>query len=389
MRYLPEKLELSLRGFSFPPALLPWLPLSSRSFGPPRQHAETCAYFARHAGKFTEVYPHVAAAMPHPVLLNHVDPAYFVHIRKTLPPAFVFTLPNARILGSAGWIVGERDTLLVESSFWREPDFPHPFRTHFILGRKRAPALRQLAGRCLSLASDFAIGGFGHFLHDSLPRLHLVEKAGHRLKDFDWLYLPRLDSPATRALVAALDFPPERILQHDPGCDLEAEELVATTYPGTPGNLPAYTPRFLRERFTPWATRAHRKIFLSREGFRRDLANRPAIERLLLAHNFEICRPHTDDAIRACSEAGVIVAQEGANLMNTLFAPPGTRVLMLLPESGQNLPYAFTLAAAAGHELFVQSCPLIDRSPGQEGTSPVVADIEVFASSLDQVLSAR
>ncbi|MCX6954211.1 MAG: glycosyltransferase family 61 protein [Verrucomicrobia bacterium] len=219
--------------------------------------------------------------------------------------------------------------------------------------------------------------------------MHLVEKAGHRLRDFDWLYLPRLDSPSTRELVTALGFPRDRIVQHDPRYDLETDELVATTYPGTPGNLPAYTPDFLRERFAPPSVGARRKIFLSREGARRDLANRPEIERLLLARGFEICRPQTDHAVRACAAADVIVSQEGANLMNTLFAPPGTRVLLLLPDTGNNLPYALTLAATAGHRLFIQSCPLVDRTPGHENSSPVRPDLTVFASGLDQLLAAR
>ena len=384
-----QKLEERLRSYSFSPGALRWLPLDSRAFGPPRRRAGAVDYFLNHAGSITEVYPKAPACPSHPVLLNQIAPAYFVNFRDTLPPAYVFSMSGARVLGSAGWIVGENDTLLVESSFWREPDFPQPFQSHFILNRKRAPALRHLPGRCLSLASDFAVGGFGHFLHDSLPRLHLVERAGHKLGNFDWLYLPRLDSSATRSLVAALDFPPERLLQYDARFDLAADELIATTFPGTPGNLPSYTPEFLRRRFTSQAAPAQRKIFLSREGFRRDLVNRPAIERLLVDRGFEICRPQEHDAIRACSEADVIVSQEGANFMNTLFAPPGTRVLMLLPDSGNNLPYAFTLAAAAGHKLFVQSCPLVDSTPGNEGTSPVVADLEVFALGLDQLLAAR
>jgi capsular polysaccharide biosynthesis protein len=376
-----------LRSTPVPPALLRWLPSSSQRFGPPRRRATLPEYFSRHAGSLVEVYPAAPLDPPKPVFVNAIDPAYFRDLRPSLPAAYVFSLRGARLLGSAGWVVGEDDTLLVEASFWREPDFPHPFRRHFILLRKRARPVRRLPGRTLSLASDFAIGGFGHFLHDSLPRLHLVEKAGYRLADFDWLYLPRIDTPTTRRLVAMLDFPAERILQHDPASDLAPDELVATSYPGTPGNFPAYTPRFLRERFGPRSPSPSRKLFLSREGFRRDLVNRSQLEHHLRDRGFEICRPHEIDAIPACGEAAVIVTQEGANHMNALFAAPGTRVLLLLSERCYTLPYAFTLSAAAGHSLWVQSCALIDPSPGGEDASPVVADEEVFVRTLDQMLA--
>jgi capsular polysaccharide biosynthesis protein len=145
--------------------------------------------------------------------------------------------------------------------------------------------------------------------------------------------------------------------------------------------------RFLREHFTRPGSNASRRIFLSREGFRRDLVNRSEVEQVLLARGFEICRPHIDDALRACTEAGIIVGQEGANLMNSLVAPPGTSVLMLLPEAHENLPYAFTGAAAAGHNLYVQSCQLEEATPGREGTSPVRADPAVLAAGVDRILA--
>jgi capsular polysaccharide biosynthesis protein len=388
MYFLPVEFEQWLRAARFPAGLLPWMPFTSRAFGPPRRHADLIHYFAHHPGILTEVYPAMPAIRTAPIALNEINSAYFRDVRTMLPSASVFSLPRARLLGSAGWIVGENDTLLTDASFWREPDFPQPFSTHYILGRKRAWPLRRIPGRTLSLASDFAIGGFGHFLHDSLVRLHLVEKAGHRLGDFDWLYLPRIDTPTTRRLVATLGLPADRILQHDPQHDFETEELVATTYPGTPGNLPPYTPKFLRERFASDAKPAHRKIFLSRKGYRRDLANRDEIERLLLARGFEICLPTEVDVINLCAEAAFVVSPEGANLMNTLFSPPGARVLLLLPQSGNTLPYAFTLAAAAGHKLFAQSCPLLDATPGHEGTSPIHADPKIFTAGLDQMLAA-
>ena len=142
---LPRKIGHWLRSTPWPVALVPWLPLTSRTFGPPRRRAGVVEYFSRHEGRLTEVYAASAVPPPQVTPLGEVDPTYSRGLATALPPAFVFSLPQARLLGSAGWVVGRRDTLLVEASFWREPDFPHPFSTHFILGRS-AP------GRCAGCA---------------------------------------------------------------------------------------------------------------------------------------------------------------------------------------------------------------------------------------------
>ncbi len=377
MRSLPPIVGTCLRSLSCPPALLPFLPGTSRNFGPPRRRATLLDYFSRYPGELRQIEP--ATPAPPVADCTHLRPYLArMRLRSLLPPAYVFTLPQARLLGSAGWIVGENDTFLTEASFWREPDYPEAFSTHWILQRKRSPSLRHLPGRTLSLASDFAIGGFGHFLHDSLPRLHLIEKAGYRLRDFDWLYLPRLESAATRRLVATLDFPLERIVQHDPAHDLQTDEIVASSYPGTAGHMPAYTPEFLRRRFPTGAGRHDRKIFLSRAGSRRDLAQRSQIERLLLQRGFELIHPVEHDAIAACSEARCVIAQEGANFMNTLFCPPGTQLLLLLPE-WVDLPYAFTAAAACNHRLHV----LETRPLGSDPQGLLTLDLARFTHMLD------
>ena len=93
--------------------------------------------------------------------------------------------------------------------------------------------------------------------------------------------------------MARLGLPPEKVLNHDPSHDLECDELTATTFPGAPGNLPAYTPEFLRSRFAPLARPKGRRLYLSRAGSRRYLANAAEVEALLTARGFETILPPT------------------------------------------------------------------------------------------------
>ena len=68
--------------------------------------------------------------------------------------------------------------------------------------------------------------------------------------------------------------------------------------------------------------------------------------------------------------------------MNALFAPPGTRLLMLLPRPCPDLPYGFTLARAAGHRLWVLTTP--ETAPAG---APVVTDLALLDHALDQLLA--
>lgn len=381
--FVPEPVRHRWREFEWSPGSLEALPGSSRFYGPARRWVRAENYFRWNEGSLREVLPRLP--LPPITAVQHapIPPRFFDRWQPDVPPAGILELPQARLLGSDGWIVGARDSYLLDASYWAYPDAQHQPREHYMLRRRLAPRVRRLPGRTLSLASDFGIGGFGHFLHDSLTRLLLLERAGIDPRDFDWIYWPHLDSPAVKALVAAAGLPREKLLGWDRGHDLQCDHLTATTFPGRPGHIAPPYAEFLRRRFAPPAARRSRKVYLARHGHRRNFRNLADIEAMLTRHGFEIVQPHADPAVFGkCAEATDVVAIEGANFFNVFNCAPGTRVLLILPDAGPTLPYTLTLAMAAGLQLHL----LPARSLDQPHLDPGIADIHLEPATLADAL---
>lgn len=384
-RWVPKLVRDQLREFRWPPPIVRWLPSSSRQFGPPRHWCRMADYFGNHPGTLREVLPAHPVAIARPITVGEFPSRFLEAPATTAPAGQVFTVREASLLGPEGWVVAPPDTWLVDAGY----EFHDPSKTlahyHVFRARQgRAKPRRRLAGRCLSLATDYAIGGFGHFIHDSLSRLLLVERGGWNVRDFDWVYLPRPDTAAVRELVAQLGIDPRRLLTHDPAHDLDCEELTATRFPGVPGYFSPPYAEFLRGRFSPPPTRRDRRIYLSRRGFRRNFANVEEIESILRQHGFEEVRADTDPATRQkCAEAALVFSLEGANFFNALWCPAGTRVLLVFPDRlPHSLPYALSMAGACGFKAFA----IGGRSVGPATLDGGIADVHLDPDVLNDAL---
>jgi capsular polysaccharide biosynthesis protein len=268
-------------------------------------------------------------------------------------PGSVFELPDARLLGPDGCIVTSDDTLLVDHSFWGWTRPPHPERNQ-IYQRKKAQPVRRVAGRVLSLGTDFGIGSFGHLVHDGLTRLPLVLAASRKLTDFDWLYLPRPDTPAVRELETLLEFPREKILNWDHR-DLAVEHLTATSFPGEVGRISIEGASWIRDRAQAcWGGARKRRIYLTRRGYRRTLTNEAEITAILAAHGFETIDPSRElGVLEACANAEVIAGVDGSNMANLAFAPAGGHILEFMPPQAAPVSYHSSLAISGGRRLSI------------------------------------
>ena len=347
-------------------------------------------YFSRFNGTLRAVLPSQKLRQPNPTLIGNVSVRFLTQSKDFIPEGKVFTLKDARLIGADGWVIGKRDTYLVDASFWGEAVLSGKPFEHPILRRHRPRPFRYLPGRTLSLASDFAVGGFGHFLHDSLTRLLLIQLAGYSLQDFDWVYLPRLRSPATDQLTAQLGIKPERLLNFDPLHDLQCEELTATNFPGRPCHIaPSYV-EFIRTRFGPVPKKRDRRIHLSRTGARRNYANPKEILPLLEKYGFEDVVPDRDPEIfQKCAEAEFIVSIEGANFINAVFSPSVTRALIIFPDRGVDAPYALTLSESCGMTTFAICGETIGPDSVDGGIANFHLDPSKFESALQLLLNPK
>lgn len=383
-KIVPEPLKHRWRRFRWPVPLISSLPGSSRVYGPARRWVRAASYFKWNPGQLRQVLPAQTMATPAFKQCGPIPSRFFERLRTDIPAACVLELPGARLWGPDGWIVGARDSYLIDASFWAYPDSGMPLQDHAMLIPKFGRPMRRLPGRTLSLASDFTIGGYGHFLHDSLTRLLLLELAGIDPGQFDWIYWPYLNSPGASMLVRLSGLPSEKILNWDPRHDLVCESLTATSFPGRPGQIAPVYAEFLRRRFAPAPASAKRKIYLSRNGYRRNFRNAAEVEAVLSRHGYEICRPHSDpDVFAKCAAASHVVAMEGANFFNVFACPPHTKILLVLPDAGPTMPYAMTLGFSARLDLYL----ITARSLDQPQIDPGIADVELDLSALDAALA--
>ena len=107
------------------------------------------------------------------------------------------------------------------------------------------------------------------------------------------------------------------------------------------------------------------RLFVTRqEGRGRGLVNAAAVERRLVEAGFVVVNPEAllfAEQAAAFANAGVVVGSMGAAMTNTVFAPPGAKLLYLAPQ-GWVEPFYWDLAAVRGHDYSVLFGPVADTA---------------------------
>lgn len=219
-----------------------------------------------------------------------------------------------------------------------------------------------------------------HWLFDVLPRLHLVERTNLKPR---WIYAP-LRHAFQRDTLRALGYGPDMIIDAASVPHVTAPTLILPSLPGTPGVMPEWACRFLRERLvsqTPPAPAAPQRIYISRAGARnRRIVNEPRLLELLQRYGFATVRLESmrfEDQVRVFSSARCIVAPHGAGLANLLFCERGASVLEILPATDVNVCYWLLSQQASLSYHYVLS------SAGGAGT-----DLDVDLDKLERTLDA-
>ena len=357
-------------------------PGSSRSFFPPRRHARARELRPEQAEvRSLELGRRVVHAAPR--LLGGTPAEWLgAPLPEPMPPAFVLSTRDARLLLPGGTLVLRDDTWVTDCGFFPHRDFREAARYHPTMKRKKALPPRRFAGRTLALASDYAVNSYGHWLIDSITRWQLVAAAGIDPAGFDHIYLP-CPSAAARRMAEALPIPRDKLRSDPPGTnDVAFEQLTVTSHPSWPGHVPSFAAPLLRGlAVTQPPRRRHRRLWLARDGFTRNFANTEELYPLLRERGFDIIDPRTtpENIPQLCREAECVAAIEGSQAYDILFCEPGTRVLILCAPGQKTFPYPSSAAGSAGLELFLMMCTA--ASPG----GPFILPRDVFAAALDEL----
>lgn len=324
------------------------------------------------------VYPAREQMPPPPAFVGSLRVDLLGMIDPHLPDLGVLEISGALVLGKHGWIFSRDGFLLPEQSWYGGE-----------VERMRLPARLPtgtvLPGTSLSLASDFAGRSYGHYLLDSLSRMHVFLAAGFTLDAVDHVVCQRPPTAEAALHFSRLGVPDEKCVWIADGTALRPERLLSPGFPGTKRNYPGWVPAYLKQAFGASGATPHRRLWIGREGLRRTAINGADVRRTLEAHGFEAydiaaaANPADDFAA-----AAMVVGPHAGALADLAFCAPGTRVLELLP-SDHPAPNYYTLSLAAGLDYRCLVCRSLHERPGplrSPSTSDFTVDIDELSAAL-------
>jgi capsular polysaccharide biosynthesis protein len=125
---------------------------------------------------------------------------------------------------------------------------------------------------------------------------------------------------------------------------------------------------------------AGRRLYLSREGWKRQVRNEAEVRRLMSSYGFEIVESMPTSVkvqIQMFSDASVIVSPHGSALTNLLWCAPGTRVVELFSRSFMPPMYAYI-----SHILGLRYAYIVDSASEQHHWTNMHKDMDVNMNSL-------
>jgi len=251
------------------------------------------------------------------------------------------------------------------------------------------PSGQRLSGVGLSLASDFSVSSYGHFVIDCLGRLDLFFKAGFTFNDVDHIFCPFPTPGNAKVLFDALGIPKEKHVPTDFDETHHIENLIAPTFPGLRRNYPKWVPEFFQKTFLSSCSKPSRRLYISRSGYQRNIQNESEALEVLSQFGFEIYNPinHSNSHLDF-SEANIVVGVSGSGLTGLAFCQPRTKVLELVPTD-HVFPYYLTLSCSADldyHYLPCQSTNAIRKQAIGPGNSNVIIDTKDLRRALQQLI---
>ena len=296
-------------------------------------------------------FPRVAPVFETPLSVTGAEPQIREeHGRPRFVPRGVFPTEPARVMSLApGGLVGEeplaycpRRRIAVAETLrlWKGEATEFP-----LFGHPRFVQAEKKPGVAFSVASVTA-EGFYHFLLEGLCRLALVKDWWAQ---FDWVVTNGKPGGFQDRWLVSLGIAPEKLLHVHASSHFHFDQLVFTDYLLRDQQPSAWNVELIRSLFPHPRSPGHRWLWMSREDApNRKLAHEaewlrrfPKFEKVLLS------KLTPGQHVALFSEAAVVAGPHGAGFSNTVFCPPGCRVLEILP-AGFFDPLYSRWAQAAG-----------------------------------------
>ena len=311
------------------------------------------------------------------------------------PPGQIATahIPGLCLIAE-DFLLGPAGHVLRPNTYHTSAEFPWDSAV-VVAAQKRALRLRPTsAATCdqpVLVLEAFEALRWPNYYHWMIPILSRVALALERgLLDNRALVVPEGLRGWMKDTLALIGLPPDRLITVPLGQKLHFRDALLMT---SIEHVSAAAIQALRLRLPdpdPATSTQGRHLLLSRSNQKlRKLQNESAIEDMARAMGFQIISPqdHTvADQIRLLSQARGIAAVEGAALTNTMFSPPGARVLTILCVNDM-MPIFNDLSIVLGHHhRKLAGGGLTGVAGANRFQPPFTVDLDLARQSLSWVL---
>lgn len=177
-------------------------------------------------------------------------------------------------------------------------------------------------------------GNYGHWMIEALPKLWISEGAAK----VEACVVPKTIGPMREVMRTAVD----RSASSYPFIETDNDQVLffkqLLFVDGLTHHGVYMSPLALSrvDRIAGCAHNTGRKIYVSRHGAARNIANEHGVETALKCRGFEIINPGSmalQEQIDTFASSDVVVGVMGAGMTNTMFCRPGTKVINLSPAT--------------------------------------------------------
>jgi len=268
--------------------------------------------------------------------------------RYETPPVFLSCLSNAKILSTDCIVLSPENHIFFDSIWSYYPSF----ESNKMLDGLRLPKSRYYSGEYYLLGMIWA-DNYYHWLLEILPRLSLMEEFD-QLKKLPIILnrdLKQFQKDTLRLAGISMD----QIVRFD-GSFWQVERLYYPSPLSGPGNPSPHSVSWLRKKFLEklepsGACEATSYLYVTRrDAGQRRILNEDEIISFLETKGFKVICPGEMtflEQVEAFRRAKLVVAPHGAGLSNMVFAPSGSSLIELFPDTFANACY-WSLANVCG-----------------------------------------
>lgn len=309
----------------------------------PIQCSDSDHYAENTDSQWEEVYSACSGNWPLPMQRGG-SPVFFQSLPAHFPPQGVMLINDGRIVGRHG-VLFSSDKIHLHWHSWHRGTIEAPT----VSKEEWKNAGKQvLRGTVVTFVSEYCDRNYCHFLFDALPRMHLFENSSFASSTVDHFVLPGRPNKQRLQIASQLGVPIDRIVWYGDTKGLTCETLICPTFPGIARCYPKWSIEYIRTHLASPIIGTNRRIYISREGYARDVENLSELKCVLDAFDFQIIDPGKyRDVNSAFAGANIVVGPHGAGMADVAFCSPGTHVMELVPDSNCH-PYYYSIAVGAG-----------------------------------------